>query len=178
MADPRGVVDVVRAEEARDLLRDVIDLVRDAARGEIEADAVRLRGADARGDVGERVGIHRAHGVERQEREARRAEMDALDRPVAEATHAERAAVAHAAREDPPGVQRRVAVVPRRARHLEVVVWLRASDAERREAGPEPRLHWVSLRYRVAAKSRAVTMRIPRCSTRTSRSLSPVTMAE
>src|SRR5688500_7769317 len=65
--------------------------------------------------------------------------MDALDRPVAEAAHAERAAVAHAAREDPPGVERGVAVVPRRARHLEVVVWLRASDAERREAGPEPR---------------------------------------
>src|SRR5688572_25756634 len=71
--------------------------------------------------------------------------MDALDRPVAEAADAERAAVADAAREDPPGVERRVAVVPRRARHLEVVVRLRASDAERREAGPEPRLHWTSL---------------------------------
>src|SRR5439155_15630387 len=129
-----------------------------------------------RGDVGERVGIHRAHRVERQEREARRAEVDALDRPVAEAADAERAAVAHAAREDAPGVERRVLVVPRCAGHLEVVVWLRASDAERREAGPEPRLHRASLRYKVDARSRAVTMRTPRCSIRTSRSLSPVTM--
>ena len=38
-----------------------------------------------RRDVGERVGVDRAHRVERQQREARRAEVDALDRPVAEA---------------------------------------------------------------------------------------------
>ena len=37
MAEARGVVDVVRAEEARHFLRHVIDLVRDAARGEKNA---------------------------------------------------------------------------------------------------------------------------------------------
>ena len=51
VAEPRGVVDVVRAEEARRLLRRVVDLVRDPARGEIERGAPRIgraqRGADA-----------------------------------------------------------------------------------------------------------------------------------
>ena len=42
MADARGVIDVVGAEEARDFLRDVVDLVRDAARREIERDAARI----------------------------------------------------------------------------------------------------------------------------------------
>ena len=39
VAEARGVVDVVGAEEARDLLRHVVDLVRDRARGEVEGDA-------------------------------------------------------------------------------------------------------------------------------------------
>ena len=43
VAHAGGVVDVVGAEEARDLLRDVVDLVRDAARGEVDAKPVRRR---------------------------------------------------------------------------------------------------------------------------------------
>ena len=41
VADPRRVVDVVRAEEAGDLLRDVVGLVGDAARGEVDGRAAR-----------------------------------------------------------------------------------------------------------------------------------------
>ena len=40
VAHPRGVVDVVGAEEARRLLRDVVHLVGDAARGEVEGEPI------------------------------------------------------------------------------------------------------------------------------------------
>ena len=55
VAHPRRVVDVVGAEEARDLLRDVVRLVGDAARGEVDREAVGCRGADAIGDQVERL---------------------------------------------------------------------------------------------------------------------------
>jgi hypothetical protein len=48
MADARGVIDVVRAEEPRRFLRDVVDFVRDAARREIERDPARIGSAKAR----------------------------------------------------------------------------------------------------------------------------------
>ena len=41
VAHPRRVVDVVRAEEAGDLLRDVVGLVGDAARGEVDREPFR-----------------------------------------------------------------------------------------------------------------------------------------
>ncbi len=50
MTDPRRVVDVVGAEEARDLLRDVVRLVRDAARGEVDGQPLRSARTDAIGD--------------------------------------------------------------------------------------------------------------------------------
>ena len=55
MTQARGVVDVVGPEETGDLLRDVIHLVRDAARREVERDALRITRVDAAGDATERV---------------------------------------------------------------------------------------------------------------------------
>lgn len=43
MAEPRSVVDVVRSEQARDFLRDVVRFIRQPARGCIEGDAARVR---------------------------------------------------------------------------------------------------------------------------------------
>ncbi len=51
VTDAGRVVDVVRPDEPRGLLRRVIDLVRDPARGEIETDAIGSGGADARRDL-------------------------------------------------------------------------------------------------------------------------------
>ena len=47
VAETRGVIDVVRAEEARGFLRHVIDFVGDAARGDEEPDALWVAGFDA-----------------------------------------------------------------------------------------------------------------------------------
>ena len=55
VADPRRVVDVVGAQEARHLLGDVVDLVGDATRGQVEGDAVRRRGAMWAAREGERL---------------------------------------------------------------------------------------------------------------------------
>ncbi len=46
VADARGVVDVVRAQEARRLLGRVVDLVGDAARGQVEGQPLRVGPAD------------------------------------------------------------------------------------------------------------------------------------
>ena len=51
MANARGVIDVVRAEVTRHFLRDVVNLVRDPARGEVERDAARITCANAAGDA-------------------------------------------------------------------------------------------------------------------------------
>ena len=50
VADPGGVVDVVGAEEAGDLLRHVVDLVGQPPRGQVKGQALRVRSADALGD--------------------------------------------------------------------------------------------------------------------------------
>ena len=47
VADPRRVVDVVGSQEARHLLRDVVRLVGQSARGEVERDSLGCRGADS-----------------------------------------------------------------------------------------------------------------------------------
>ena len=50
MAEPRRVVDVVGAEKARDLLRDVVRLVGERPRRQVERDALGAARADARRD--------------------------------------------------------------------------------------------------------------------------------
>ena len=74
-----------------------------------------------------------------EEVEPRRAEMDALHRPVAKACDAKRAAVAHALGKDAPRVGQVVTVVPDRAEHLEVVIGLGPADPVGHEAYPEAR---------------------------------------
>ena len=55
MTEARGVIDVVRAEEARHFLRHVIDFIRHAARGEIERDPPRIGDAQAARDALDRL---------------------------------------------------------------------------------------------------------------------------
>ena len=55
VADACGVVDVVGAEEACDLLRDVVGLVGEPSRGQVEGEAFRTRAANAFGDEIERL---------------------------------------------------------------------------------------------------------------------------
>ena len=64
--------------------------------------------------------VRGAHGVQAEQLEPRHAQVDAGDHVVAQPARAQRAAVAHAAREDAPGVREVVAVLPHHLRHLEV----------------------------------------------------------
>src|SRR4029079_11005194 len=89
-------------------------------------------------NVLEPFGIERAHRAEREEIEPHRAEMDAGHGPAGESRGPERAAVAHALRQDAPGVGQRSAVLPRGLRHLAEVVRLLAAAAAPREATPLP----------------------------------------
>ena len=57
--------------------------------------------------------------------------MDAVDRPVVKAGHAQRATVAHASTEDFPRVAEIVAVAPRDDRHVAKVFGLGLAEAER-----------------------------------------------
>jgi hypothetical protein len=91
-------------------------------------------------DVAERGRVEGVGGVEGEQLEAGRAEVDAVDRPVPEAGHAEGAAVAHALAEHLPGVAGVAAVVPRHERHLLEVVRLLAADAVGRQADPALRV--------------------------------------
>src|SRR5437773_2633855 len=93
-----------------------------------------------RPDIGKDPRIEGAHRVDLEQVQARCAQVDAVDRPVREASDTERAAVAHAFREDPPRVQRMPLVLPGCAQHLDVVVRLRLADAIRNRADPQARL--------------------------------------
>src|SRR5207247_3300597 len=55
VAEAGRVLDVRRAEEAGDLLGDVVDLVRDSPRRQVEGEARRVGRPDARGDLVERL---------------------------------------------------------------------------------------------------------------------------
>ena len=55
MADPGRVVDVVGADDARHLLRDVVHLVRDPPRGQVKRERVGIVGPDPPGDQIERL---------------------------------------------------------------------------------------------------------------------------
>src|SRR5204863_9036921 len=134
VADPRSVVDIVRADEAGDLLGGVVDLVRYPAAGEVEADPVgrpavgalgrahlpgdqiegvtprdppearlaratdhrirqateitklRPRAIAKRPDIGKDPRIEGAHRADLEQVEAASAQVDAVDRPVREAS--------------------------------------------------------------------------------------------
>jgi len=73
-------------------------------------------------DVPQSLRIERAHRVDLEEIEARRAEVDAVDRPVVEAGNAERATVADALAEDVPCVPGVALVLPHGLGHFQVVV--------------------------------------------------------
>src|SRR5690606_13730913 len=98
------------------------------------------RPAPQRGDVREDDGVERIGGVELEQVEAGGAQVHALDGPVVQAGDAQRAAVAGAPGQDPPGVQRVVPVGPRGPGHGPVVVRLLLADAVGPPAGPQPRV--------------------------------------
>ena len=128
------------------------------------AEVAQLRAAELAQllDVGEHRRVERAHRVDPQQVEPRRAEVDAGDRPVVEAGDTERAAVAHALAQDAPRVRQVAAVLPDDLRHVAVVVRLLLADAVRPEADPEvlvrasvvpePRLRIAVLRPRRAPR--------------------------
>ncbi len=172
VAEACGVVHVVAAEIAHDLLRRVIDLVGHAAARDVHGGAPggelsparahispQLPPADARearlslaaphgaGEtphlakllralspqrrhIGKPGRIAGGHRVQPEQLEPHHAQVDPVDRPVAQSRRPERAAVAAAAREDLPGVGKVVAVLPRDPGHLPVMVRLDLSDAE------------------------------------------------
>src|ERR687893_339221 len=92
--------------------------------------------AGERSCVGQRRRIEGVGGVELQELQPGRAEVDALDRPVVEAGDAEGAPVARALGQDPPGVERVAAVLPDGAEDVGGVVGLLVADAVGRGADP------------------------------------------
>ena len=178
MAEARGVVHVVRAEKPRDLSGDVVRLVRQAAGGDVERNARRIRRLKPPGrssnrllpgnageallsraaahrvrntaqpshrlrrksgkprDIGENRRIESAPRVRTKQVQPHHAQVDAVDREVADARRAERAAVAHAARQDAPRVRELAAVLPGDARHLAIVLRLRPAEARGRKARP------------------------------------------
>ena len=90
-----------------------------------------------RGDVGQYPWIQRTHRVDLEEVQARGAQVNPADRPVGEAGDAQRATVAHALRQDPPGVQRMALVLPGRPEDLEVMIRLGLAEAVRDRADPQ-----------------------------------------
>ena len=88
-------------------------------------------------DVGEDGRIERTRRVQLEEVKTRRAEVDALHRPVAKARNAKGTAIADALGEDAPRVGKVVTVIPHRPEYFEVVIRLRPADPVRDEAHPE-----------------------------------------
>ncbi len=88
------------------------------------------REALERSGVGEPGRVECGHRVQAQELEAHHAEVSAFDRPVREAGGAERAAVADAPRQDPPGEGELRSVLPGHPRHLAEVPGFRFAEAE------------------------------------------------
>src|SRR6185369_12595546 len=114
-----------------------------------------------RGDVAQALRIERGRGVEAEELEADHAEVDPVHGPVAQSRGAQRAAVAHALAQDAPGVRQLVAVAPRDARHLDVVVRLALARVARHARGPErrPQLHGRAALNEATAPARATRRR-------------------
>src|SRR4029079_1783081 len=107
------------------------------------SEPAQVRSAAGKGSgVAEEAVLDRFGRVDLEQAEARGAEMNPVDGPIAEARHPERAAVADATAEDAPGVREIAPVLPHGPQHLEVVVRLRRADAERHgtwtETGTQP----------------------------------------
>ena len=178
MARSARVVDVIRAEEPRDLVRDVVGFVRHPARRDEERDPVGRGGPNAPGGDAEGLvpgdpmeawiasttehrigqttegaqvfrrhgpqppyvfqdsGVEGSHRVQREEIQPDRAQMDALHGEVAHPGGPERASVADAIAEDPPGEQGIPFVLPGGPHDLPVVMRLREAESERDAAHP------------------------------------------